>query len=137
MLEGRDWYKVDGASASAIDRLRAIEPAPLPESYLRLLSYSNGGEGPLPVMPFNLCLYPAEEVVQIEEAGHFKKFYPGFFVIGGNGGGEAVALDFRGDAPHPLVCFDMVNANLEESVLVIAPSFDAAIELIGLQGPDE
>jgi hypothetical protein len=53
------------------------------------------------------------------------------FVIGGNGGGEAVALDLRGTEPYPLVAFDMSNVDLSESVRTIAPSFDEALKLIG------
>jgi hypothetical protein len=131
MLEGREWHKVEGASSAAIEQLKVVAPVALPESYLSLLSISNGGEGPLPVQPLWLCLYSAEEVVQIEQAGTFREFFSKLFVIGGNGGGEAVALDLRGTEPYPLVAFDMANINLSESVQTIAPSFDAALELIG------
>ena len=55
-------------------------------------------------------------------------------MIGGNGGGEAVAFDLRESEPYPLVSFDMANTNLAESVWPIAPSFDAALELIGREG---
>ena len=131
MLDGREWHKVDGASPEAIAQLRAVAPVDLPQSYLSFLTFSNGGEGPLAVQPFCLCLYPAEEVIQIEREGTFREFFPGLFVIGGNGGGEAVALDLRGSEPYRLVAFDMTNIDLSESILPIAPSFDAALPLIG------
>jgi hypothetical protein len=131
VLQGREWHKVQGASPAAIEQLKVAAPCSLPESYLSLLSLSNGGEGPLPVQPWWLCLYPAEEVVQIEQAGTFREFFSKLFVIGGNGGGEAVALDLRGVQPYPLVTFDMINTVLQESVLIIAPSFDAALYLLG------
>lgn len=116
MLEGREWHKADGASPAALAQLRAVAPVKLPESYFSLLSFSNGGEGPLAVQPFQLCLYPAEEVVQIEQDGDFKEFFDNFLVIGGNGGGEAVVFDLRKDEPYPLVAFDMTNIDLSESV---------------------
>ena len=131
MLEGREWHQVEGASAAAIAQLKAIAPVRLPDSYYALLSFSNGGEGPLPVQPLWFCLYPAEEVVEIERAGTFQDFFPNLFVIGGNGGGEAVAFDLRANEPYPLVAFDMTNIDLEESIQQIAASFDAALELIG------
>lgn len=131
MLEGQEWHKADGASSAALAQLRAVAPAELPESYFSLLTFSNGGEGPLAVQPFWLCLYLAEEVVQIEQDGDFKEFFDSFFVIGGNGGGEAVAFDLRESTPYPLVAFDMTNIDLSESVWQIAPCFDDALELIG------
>lgn len=69
--------------------------------------------------------------MQIEQNGTFREFFPELFVIGGNGGGEAIALDLRGTEPYPLVAFDMINIDLSESVQTIAASFDAALELIG------
>lgn len=132
MLQGREWHKVDGASPDAIAALKSIASVALPESYYSLLSFSNGGEGPLAVRPFWLCLYAAEEVLQIQRDGTFREFFEGLLVIGGNGGGEAVAFDLReSEQPYPLVAFDMTNIDLSESVLPIAPSFDAAMELIG------
>ncbi|MER8885693.1 SMI1/KNR4 family protein [Mesorhizobium sp. M0904] len=132
MLEGREWRKKDGASDEAIEKLRDVGPLVLPESYVALLSFSNGGEGPLPVQPLWLALHAAEEVIEIEQQGTFKEFFPGFFVIGSNGGGEAIAFDLRTVGLYPLVAFDMTNIDLVESVWPIAPDFDAFLDLIGL-----
>lgn len=132
MLEGRDWHKLDGASSETIEQLKQAFPFALPESYLSLLSYSNGGEGPLAVQPWYVCLYPAHEVIGIQQSGAFGGFFRDFLVIGGNGGGEAIAFDLRSAAPHPVVAFDMSNSDLAESVLRIADSFDAALPLIGV-----
>jgi hypothetical protein len=134
VLEGREWHRTKGAPAEAVAMLKSAAPVDLPESYYSLLSFSNGGEGPLPVQPLWLCLYPAEEVAQIAGDGTFQEFFEGLFVIGGNGGGEAVAFDLRENAPYPLVAFDMTNIDLNESVRPIAPSFDTALELIGRDG---
>ncbi|KAB0265146.1 SMI1/KNR4 family protein [Microvirga brassicacearum] len=95
------------------------------------MSFSNGGEGPLSVQPLWFCLYPAEEVVEIAQAGTFREFFPNLFVIGGSGGGDAVAFDLRASEPYPLVEFDMTNIDLAESVQQIAGSFDEALALIG------
>jgi hypothetical protein len=75
VLEGREWHPFEGASFAALEQLKATAPVALPQSYLSLLSFSNGGEGPLPVQPLWLCLYPAEEVVQIEKNGGFREFF--------------------------------------------------------------
>lgn len=131
VLQDREWRKVEGASAEAIVALKSRAPVHLPESYYSLLSFSNGGEGPLAVQPLWFKLYPAEEAAQIERDGTFSDFFEGLFVIGGNGGGEAVAFDCRGNAPYPVVAFDMTNIDLLESVRLIAPSFDVVLDLIG------
>jgi hypothetical protein len=131
LLEGREWLKNDGASTDAIEKLWVVSPVVLPQSYFNFLAVSNGGEGPLPVQPFWLVLDPTEEVVKTAQGDTFKEFFPGFFVIGGNGAGEAIAFDYRSTGSCPVVAFDMTNIDLDESVLRIAPDFDALIEMIG------
>jgi hypothetical protein len=129
----RDWYRMAPASEEKLAELTRISPIQLPDGYLDLLRFSNGGEGPLPVQPLNLCLYPVEEVIQVETEGTFKEHFPGLFVIGGNGGGEAIALDARDSQPWPVVSFDMTNIEIEKSVLSIASDFNAFADLIGLE----
>ena len=130
MLEGRNWYRVEGASAQVLDVLRAAAPDELPESYVQLLSASNGGEGPLPVDPFNLCLDPAQEVTARFTNGNYgRRDLDGFLIFGGNGGGEYLAFDMRRGPPWPIVAIDMIAG--PASVEVVAPEFDAFLELIG------
>ena len=132
MLEGRDWYRMDGASAQTLKDLRAIAPNELPESYVHLLSVSNGGEGPLPVNPFNLCLDPAKDV--ISRLSDPQTTADGLLVFGGNGGGEYLAFDMRNGAPWPVVTIDMVAG--PSSAEMVASDFDAFIRLIGVEPPD-
>ncbi|WP_313557340.1 SMI1/KNR4 family protein [Agrobacterium cavarae] len=130
MLNRFQWQKVAGAAPHAIDALKSVAPVDLPESYYSLLSFSNGGEGPLAVQPLWFRLYPAEEATKIEMDGTFREFFERFFVIGSSGGGEALAFDLRGSEPYPVVAFDMVNTDLSESVTPVAPTFEAVLELI-------
>lgn len=129
MLERKKWVLRDSAPKELLTQLAAIAPITLPESYLALLSDSNGGEGPLSVQPFWLVLYPAEEVAVIESEGRYHEFFPGLFVIGSNGGGEAIALRSDGEGEAKVVFFDMTNCDLDESVATLATSFE---ELFGL-----
>jgi len=131
MLDGRNWFKNEGATEEAISRLSSVAPVPLPQSYLALLRYSNGGEGPLPVDPWNFCLDSAELAADTEEGGKMKQFFPNFFVFGTSGGGDAIALDASAAAPQPVVQFDMTNIDLAESVRNLAPDFDAFLDLLG------
>jgi SMI1 / KNR4 family (SUKH-1) len=103
----------------------------LPSEYLSFLRQSNGGEGPLGAQPFYLQIDPAEEVALALEQRRHEAFFPGFIMIGSDGGGEYIALDVRGSAPWPVVAIDMTNSDLSESVLPIAPSFVAFSDLIG------
>ena len=131
MLDGCEWFKNEGAGEDAVSRLSAVAPILLPASYLTLLRYSNGGEGPLPVDPWNFCLDTAESAADTEQNGLMKECFPNLFVIGTSGGGEAIALDASVPAPHPVVQFDMTNCNLTESVRRLAPDFDALLDMIG------
>ena len=130
-MEDREWHVENGAKAEALDVLRSTAPVGLPESYYEHLSASNGGEGPLPVQPFWLCLFPAEEVSKIASDSASSPYFPGLFVIGGSGAGEAVAFDLRQGEPYPIVAFDMTNTDLAGSLLLIASSFDGVLELLG------
>ena len=128
----REWFRNEGASAGALARLRGAASSTLPEDYFALLAFSNGGEGSLPIPPFNFVLYSAEEAVRIERESTFKDFFSGLFVFGGNGGGEAIAFDLRNAEPWPIVYFDMTNIDLEESIQLLAPDFASFARLIGI-----
>ena len=131
MFENREWHGASGASEADLRIVQNATPVTLPECYLQLLATSNGGEGPLPVQPYWVCLFPALEVVQAQEIDGDGSFFRGLFVIGGNGGGEAIAIDLRAPEPHPVVAFDMTNIDLEESILSIAPTFKDFVGMIG------
>lgn len=130
MLQDRNWHGTTGALPRAIGDLRAAAPAGLPEGYLQLLSVSDGGEGPLPVSPFTLCLDPVQEVLSRLSSGNYERSeFDGFLIFGGNGGGEYLALDMRQGTPWPVVAIDMVAG--ADSAEVVTSDFDEFIQLIG------
>lgn len=132
MLEGRDWHTKKGASPEELAQLRVSAPASLPSRYLDLLTFSNGGEGPLAVNPFHFQLDPASMVADTILCGnHGQADLAGFLIIGSNGGGEYVAFDTRGTTPWPIVTIDMVAGG--DSAEVIALDFDAFYDRIGLE----
>jgi SMI1 / KNR4 family (SUKH-1) len=132
----REWLAAAGASEAAIEQLRKAVPRQLPASYLALLRMTNGGEGPLARQPCYLQLDPAEVVAEAATSKQHEEFFPGFIVIGSNGGGEFIAFDARMPGPLAVVAIDMTNIDLAESVLPIAPDFDAFVDLIGIDAPD-
>jgi hypothetical protein len=128
--KGREWRSYPAAMGAAIVALQAASPAELPASYLKFLSGCDGGEGPLPVQPYWLCLDPAEVVAETYSKDAYGEFFTGFMMIGSNGGGEFVAFDMRGGSPWPVVAIDMTNSDLDQSVLRIADDFDSFLSLI-------
>jgi hypothetical protein len=128
----RDWERAPGASADALKALRLAAPSHLPRAFFDFLAWSDGGQGPLAVQPLWFMLYPASETLGIWQRGEYAEHFPGLFVFGSNGAGEAIAFDLACDAPR-VVYFDMTNVDLEESVVEIAPSMTDFLALIGLE----
>ena len=132
MLEGRDWFAVGGATVEELSRLRMAAPRDLPKRHLDLLAFSDGGEGPLPRPPYNLCLDAAGTVAEtVESKNHGQLDLQGFVIIGGNGGSEYVAFDTRSGTSWPVVTIDMVAGG--SSAEVIASDFDTLYDLIGVE----
>lgn len=132
MLEGRAWFRVDGATPEDLAALRMVAPGTLPARFLDLLAFSNGGEGPLSVNPHNFCLDSAMTIAEmIDSENHGQADLHGFLIFGGNGGGEYLAFDTRHGAPWPIVAIDMVAGG--DSAEIIAPDFDAFYERIGIE----
>lgn len=136
ILANRIWLKQPGASSEALQKLREAAGVELPDQYFDLLAFSNGGEGPLPVPPYNFCLDSAEDAARLKREKTYDESFPGFFVIGGNGSGEYIAFDHRGPEPRPVVALDMTNIDLDESAQLVAPDFPAFLALVGLEEPE-
>src|SRR5262249_25093877 len=77
----REWRGTDGASPELLERLRKVMPADLPPEYFQLLAFSNGGEGPLPVEPYNFCLDEAEYAAKQYADKVFHEYFPGRLVL--------------------------------------------------------
>ncbi len=129
-MQGKSWQGNSGASKAAVEKLASIAPINLPKSYLEFLCKHNGGQGPIKVQPCWLVLYPAEEVLEIEASGVYQEFFKDYFVIGGNGGGEAIAFTEDQQGRICVVYFDTTNIDLAESVEFLASSFEVFLEQI-------
>ena len=126
----RDWSARAPASEEAIERLRQHAAVALPEEYLALLRYSNGGEGSLALPPLYFMLYEAEYTNELNRSPDQLELYPGFFVFGSNGGLETIAFDTRGKEPWPIVMYDAVAGT--QSAVTIAENMHEFILAIGL-----
>jgi SMI1 / KNR4 family (SUKH-1) len=128
---GRVWSGNPPASKDDILRLRESSKIPLPQEYFDLLTFSNGGEGPLALPPLIFVLYSVDEAYEeiIDEDN--KDLYPGYIFFGGNGGMEAIAFDVRGNPPWPIVMMDRIAG--EESAIEIARDLAQFITAVGLE----
>lgn len=132
MLEGREWHRSLGATTEALEAFRAVIPSGMPASYISLLSFSDGGEGPLAVQPFYLCLDSTTEIVASRSSATPRQSeFENIFIFGSNGGGEYLALDLRRSQPWPVVSVDMVVGI--ESAEVVAEDFDSFLNLVGVE----
>jgi hypothetical protein len=121
-----EWYKFEGASDSEIANLESSTNYELPALYIKLLRFSNGGECSLKVQPFTFVLDSVSDVVCYLQSDS-SLFYKDYFIFGGNGAGELLAIQKSTGA---IVSIDACNSNLEEIVLV-AQSFSDLISLVG------
>ena len=117
------------ASEVSIQNLEKQSPFKLPDSYLWLLRQSNGGDAfySLPT-PGYFALWPAEEVIQLNADYEIQKWLSFLFCFGSDGGGEAIALDYRED--NVSVVRVPFGDLVEESIKEIAPSFENFLEIL-------
>lgn len=128
------WRGKAGATAAELADLAAASGWPLPDDDLSFLQVSNGGEGELSVPPLWLVLHDAAFVTQGFRDASARAFFPGLRVIGSNGAGEAIAFDLRDGAAGGIVCFDMANSDLTESVRPVAASVMDLMALVVATG---
>ncbi|MFG2480815.1 hypothetical protein [Streptomyces fagopyri] len=90
----------------------AIEPGEgrfhvrLPEDYRHFLVTEGSMARFVPPADDFLMIHAAEELIEINAAGGFQDRFPGSVVIGGDGGREMLANDFRQEPPS-LVLLDV------------------------------
>ena len=128
--ENKEWYKFDGATDDELSSLVNHVDFELPQKYLELLKFSNGGEGPLSVQPFNFVLDNIEDTISMFSSEHYRNLYHGYFIFGGNGAGELMALKIR---TGEIISFDSTNSDLEEASLFVSKCFDEFVNYIGIE----
>ena len=124
-------FAPSGAEEAAIQKLIATAGLALPPEYIEYLHITNGGVGDLGVEPGWFVLWPAEQVVEQNEGYGVRKYVPGFFGIGSNGGGELLAFDARSEPPWPVVMIPFVPLD-EAEACQVAPNFESFVRLMGV-----
>ena len=124
------WEREPPAKSEAVQRFVAESKAELPEDYIALLHYSNGGEGELGVEPGWFQLWPAEKIIEFNRGYEVETNIPGFFGFGSNGGGEMLAFDMRGGKPWKVVMIPFIPMQAENAI-VIADDFGVFLQSMG------
>jgi hypothetical protein len=110
------------ATKEALQSLITALTKPLPDSYMAFLTRSNGGEGFIGER--YVCLWKAGELITHNQSYKVAEFFPNFFFIGTDGGGEAYAFDISGDDP---TVFQVPFIGMPSDASAIADSLDALL----------
>ena len=110
------------ATKEALQSLVTALPKTLPSGYMAFLARSNGGEGFIGER--YVSLWKAEELVTHNRGYKVAEFFPNFFFIGSDGGGEAYAFDISGDDAR---VFEVPFIGKPSDARAIVETFDALL----------
>lgn len=127
--------QAEPASDEELGELAEVSGQILPETYLSLLKYSNGGEWPIAVEPFEFMLFDVRTVIGNLIGTDFTEVFPDCVPIGGDGMSEYVALDFA-TKPVRVVAIDATDEDPEASLYPVAATFEEFVAFIG-RDPEE
>jgi hypothetical protein len=130
ILKDAVWDPEEPAKPESIQKLVDNAGKELPEEYLALLRYSDGGEGVLGLEPGWLQLWSSTDVLENNKDYEIEAYIPGFFGFGSSGGGELLAFDTRRGKPWKIVMIPFVPMSAELAI-VIAQDFEEFIRAIG------
>ena len=126
----RQWSKAAGANDAEIAELISFIDFDLPDEYLELLRFSNGGEGELALPPRWFLLYEIKEAINSRNDEFHRSMFPNFLFFGSNGGLEMIAFDLT-KITNPIVMVDPIAG--QGSAVEIAPNIGEFINAIGLE----
>lgn len=114
-------------SEAEIEKFLPQIPINLPQSYISFLKNYKGANGDLPVQPFYFQLWEISEVFQNNLDYEIPDYLPDYFGIGGNGGGELIALNLKNKKIFVIPFIPMS----EQDALLIAESFEEFANIMG------
>jgi hypothetical protein len=121
-----------GASEAQIIKVEQYFGVRFPDDYRRFLTTQGSMASFVPPAGDYLTVHPVNQVIGINQAGSIPERFPGAVVIGGDGGREMLAYDFRDDPPA-LVLLD-ITAEGWPAALYQAPSLTALLEQFPQRG---
>lgn len=102
-------------------------PPNLPKSYIDFLRKYNGANGDLPIQPLYFQLWKIDKLIQANQEYEIKQYLPNYFGIGGNGGGELIAINLENQKIFAIPFIVME----EKDAWLIAESFEDFEKLFG------
>jgi hypothetical protein len=120
------WRGNPQAQEEAIQTLLNESQVPLPEDYLNLLRFNNGGDGTFGTEPMDVEIWPAEEVLQANRDLCVEEFLPGDLVFGGDGANERLAFNTKEATPWKVYMVPMMVMS-KEAAIGHADEFDSFI----------
>ena len=114
-------------SAADLEKLRLGLSFDLPESYINFLQKHNGASGDLPVQPCYFQLWRIDEIIENNQDYEIQDYLPGYFGIGGNGGGEFLAIHLENQKIFTIPFIPMD----EENAWLVAESFEDLEKILG------
>ncbi|MEM6434654.1 MAG: SMI1/KNR4 family protein [Cyanobacteria bacterium P01_D01_bin.115] len=82
------------SSKATIEAVEEEVGIKFPHEYVDFLLHGNGGEGAVGDENY-IRLWKVEEIPDLNREYQVDTYAPGFLIIGSDGGGEAIAFDFR------------------------------------------
>jgi len=84
----------------------------LPKDYMEFMLYSNGAEGKIGPKSY-LSIWPAEQILELNDEYEVKEFTPSLLYFGSDGGDMAYAFDFS-DPTIKIVEYPFVSIHSED-----------------------
>ncbi|MDQ4122755.1 MAG: SMI1/KNR4 family protein [Acidobacteriota bacterium] len=128
-IKSDSWTCEPPASEAEIQNLVSHFGSNLPNEYLDLLRFCNGGEGDLALEPVLFRLWSTDEVIEANQDLQVSEFLPGFVMFGGDGANEL--FGFRLDASDTKIYMIPMIVMSEEDAKVVAENFTEFIDAIG------
>ncbi len=128
--EAAKWQREPPAEEHELQKLIEQCGIELPNAYLDLLRYSNGGEGELGIEPGWFQLWPVEEVIALNQSYEVQTNIPAFWGFGSSGGGELLAFDVRTSKSVKVFMIPFIPMDEKEAVK-IADDFESFVKEMG------
>jgi hypothetical protein len=96
------------AAPDAIAELLSVAQFQLPNEYVELLGFCDGGHGELNAPPLYLEINSISEAIGYNQSEFRRNVFNEFWFFGGNGGLELVAFDLRQGPPWRIVMIDPI-----------------------------